>query len=550
MSKKNRVDVWSFITIAIFGLYILFMFYPLFNLFKSSVVDPKTGEFTLAYFQKFFGKKYYLNTVINSFKVTGCVTVMVVLIATPLAYVLTTVKIKGAEWIRVLILISSMSAPFIGAYSWILMLGRNGSITRLIKNVFGIQMPDIYGFTGIVIVLTLQLVPLVFMYVSGALKNMDNSLLEAAESMNYYGIRKMMKVTVPLILPTVLAGAVLVFMRAIADFGTPMLIGEGFKTVPVLVYTEFMGENGGDSGFAAAISILVILLTTTAFLIQKYISKKLAYSTSALNPIQAKKLTGWKNIAAHGFVYLYLLIALLPQLCVIETSFRNTSGVVFKEGYSLASYRSAFSKMGLSIQNTLILALIALAVIVFISVLIAYITVRRPNPITGGLDIATMFPYIVPGSVLGISLIGAFNKKPLILTGSAIILIVAFTIKRMPYTIRSSAAILRQIGVSVEEASLSLGASNLKTFFKITLPMMSAGVISGAIMSWITIITELSSSILLYTGKTKTMTIAIYTEVIRGNYGIAAALSTILTVITIASIFVMFRITGSKEISM
>lgn len=550
MSKKSRVDVWSFITIAIFGLYILFMFYPLFNLFKSSVIDPKTGEFTLAYFQKFFGKKYYLNTVINSFKVTGCVTVMVVIIATPLAYVLTTVKIKGAEWIRVLILISSMSAPFIGAYSWILMLGRNGSITRLVKNVFGIQMPDIYGFTGIVIVLTLQLVPLVFMYVSGALKNMDNSLLEAAESMNYYGIRKMMKVTVPLILPTVLAGAVLVFMRAIADFGTPMLIGEGFKTVPVLVYTEFMGENGGDSGFAAAISILVILLTTTAFLIQKYISKKLAYSTSALNPIQAKKLTGWKNIAAHGFVYLYLVIALLPQFCVIETSFRNTSGVVFKEGYSLASYRSAFSKMGLSIQNTLVLALIALAVIVFISVLIAYITVRRPNPITGGLDIATMFPYIVPGSVLGISLIGAFNKKPLILTGSAIILIVAFTIKRMPYTIRSSAAILRQIGVSVEEASLSLGASNLKTFFKITLPMMSAGVISGAIMSWITIITELSSSILLYTGKTKTMTIAIYTEVIRGNYGIAAALSTILTVITIASIFIMFRITGSKEISM
>ena len=550
MSKKKRLDIWSVVTIAIFGLYILFMFYPLFSLFKSSVMDPESGHFTLAYFQKFFSKKYYLRTIGNSFKVTGCVTIMVVLIATPLAYVMTTIKIKGAEWIRILILISSMSAPFIGAYSWILMLGRNGSITRFFKNVFGIQTPDIYGFTGIVIVLTLQLVPLVFMYVSGALKNMDNSLLEAAESMNCTGIKKMMKVTIPLILPTILAGAILVFMRAIADFGTPMLIGEGYKTIPVLVYTEFMGENGGDSGFAAAISILVIILTTTAFLIQKYISKKLAYSTSALNPIQAKKITGWKNIAAHAFVYLYLLIALLPQICVIETSFRNTSGVVFKEGYSLESYRSAFSKMGPAIKNTLILAAIALVVIVFISVLIAYITVRRPNPITGGLDIATMFPYIVPGSVLGISLISAFNKKPLILTGTAVILIVAFTIKRMPYTIRSSAAILRQIGISVEEASLSLGASNLKTFFKITLPMMSAGVISGAIMSWITIITELSSSILLYTGKTKTMTIAIYTEVIRGNYGIAASLSTILTVITILSIFVMFKITGSKEISM
>lgn len=550
LSRKRHMDVWSVITIVIFGLYLLFMFYPLFSLFRSSIIDIKTGEFSLQYFQKFFSKKYYWKTIINSFKVTGCVTVMVVLIATPLAYVLTTIKIKGAEWIRILILISSMSAPFIGAYSWILMLGRNGSITRFMANTFGISTPDIYGFTGIVIVLTLQLVPLVFMYVSGALKNIDNSLLEAAESMNCTGVRKMLHVTIPLILPTILAGAILVFMRAIADFGTPMLIGEGYKTVPVLVYTEFMGENGGDSGFAAAISIMVIALTTTAFLIQKYISKKLSYSSSALNPIQAKKITGWKNIVAHLFVYTYLFIALLPQFCVIETSFRNTSGVVFKEGYSLASYRSAFSKMGLAIQNTISLASISLVVIVFISVLIAYITVRRANVITGCLDIATMFPYIVPGSVLGICLISAFNKKPLLLTGSTIILIVAFTIKRMPYTIRSSAAILRQIGVSVEEASLSLGASNLKTFFKITLPMMSSGVISGAIMSWITIITELSSSILLYTGKTKTMTIAIYTEVIRGNYGIAAALSTILTIITITSIFIMFKITGSKEISM
>ncbi len=550
MSKKRRIDIWFGITLAVFGLYILFMFYPLYQLFKSSIIDPETGRFSLMYFQKFFATRYYLKTVGNSFKVTFTVTILVVLIATPLAYIMTTVKIKGAEWIRVLILISSMSAPFIGAYSWILMLGRNGSITRFIRNVFGVQVPDIYGFKGIVIVLTLQLVPLVFMYVSGALKNMDNSLLEAAESMNYYGIQKMFKVTVPLILPTILAGAILVFMRAIADFGTPMLIGEGYKTVPVLVYTEFMGENGGETGFASAISILVIILTTSAFLIQKGISKRLSYSSSALNPIQAKKLDGWKNIAAHAVVYAYLVIALLPQICVIETSFRKTSGVVFKEGHSLDSYRSALSKMGNAIQNTMILGLIALAVIVFISVLIAYITVRRANAITGGLDIATMFPYIVPGSVLGISLITAFNQKPLLLTGTSIILIVAFTIKRMPYTIRSSSAILRQIGVSVEEAALSLGASNLKTFFKVTLPMMAPGVISGAIMSWITIITELSSSILLYTGKTKTMTIAIYTEVIRGNYGVAAALSTILTVITIASIFVMFKVTGSKEISM
>lgn len=549
MSKK-KLDVWFVITLAIFGLYVLFMFYPLFSLFKSAVIDSETGQFTLAYFEKFFSKKYYTNTVANSFTVTGWVTLTTVLVAVPLAYILTTIKIRGAEIIRILILISSMSAPFIGAYSWILLLGRNGSITKFMSNLFGIQMPDIYGLPGIVLVLTLQLVPLVFMYVSGALKNMDSSLIEASENLGCTGIRKMIRVILPLILPTVLAAAILVFMRAIADFGTPMLIGEGFKTIPVLVYSEFMGENGGDSGFAAAMSLMVILLTTTAFLIQQVISKRLAFSMNATSQIQPKKIKGVGNVAAHLFVYLYLLVALLPQMCVIETSFRKTSGIVFKEGYSLASYESAFSKMGTAISNTLSLGLVSLVCIVFISVLIAYVSVRRSNAISGGLDVATMFPYIVPGSILGISLITAFNTGPIRITGTAFILVVAFTIKRMPYTVRSSAAILRSIGDSTEEAALSLGASNLKTFFRVTLPMMASGVFSGAIMSWITIITELSSSILLYTGRTKTMTIAIYTEVVRGNYGVAAALSTILTVITICSIFIMFKVTGSKEISM
>ena len=161
-----------------------------------------------------------------------------------------------------------------------------------------------------------------------------------------------------------------------------------------------------------------------------------------------------------------------------------------------------------------------------------------------------MFPYIVPGSILGIALLITFNNKPLALSGTAVIMIISFVIRRSPYTIRSSAAILHQINDGIEEAAISLGASQMKTFFKITLPMMLAGVVSGAILSWITIITELSTSIILYTGKTKTVTVAIYTEVIRGNYGVAAALSTILTVITVVSSLVFLKLSGQKEVSM
>lgn len=547
---SRRLDIWSGITTLIFGLYILFLVFPLFTLLIKSFVDSSTGEVTLSYFQKFFSKKYYLNALFNSIKVTACVTVLSIVIAGPLAYVMSTIKIKGGPMIRILILISSMSAPFIGAYSWILLLGRSGVITGFVNRVFGISMPDIYGFTGIVLVLTLQLSPLIFMYVSGALKNVDNSLMEAAESMNCTGIRKMWKVLVPLITPTLLAGGLLVFMRALADFGTPMLIGEGYKTVPVLIFNEFISEVGGDDGFAAAISVLVIIFATSVFLLQKYVSNRKSVTMSALNPIEAKDKRGLGGIAAHVFVYLYTAVAMLPQLYVMYTSFLNTSGRIFVKGYSLDSYRLAFSKIGDSITNTFVLAISSIVLIILIAILIAYVTVKRSGPVANLLDVFTMFPYIVPGSILGIALLVTFNSKPIILSGTALILIAAFVIRRLPYTIRSSAAVLYQVSDSIEEAAISLGASTMRTFFKITLPLMISGVIAGAILSWISIITELSTSIILYTGRTKTMTVAIYTEVIRGNYGVAAALSTILTLVTVASLLLFFKLTGKKEITM
>ncbi|MED5020090.1 iron ABC transporter permease [Paenibacillus chibensis] len=547
---RRRFDIWTNISLLIFLFYIVFLALPLFTLLIKSFYNGTTGDFSLAYFVKFFSKPYYLNALFNSIKVTICVTLLAAVIATPLAYIMATVKIRGNSTIRILILISSMSAPFIGAYSWILLLGRNGVITKFVKSVFGFTMPDIYGFGGILLVLTLQMVPLIFMYVSGALKSVDQSLMEAAESMGYKGISKMRKVLLPLITPTLLAGGLLVFMRALADFGTPMLIGEGYRTVPVLIFNEFISEVGGDDGFAAAISVIVVIFATAVFLLQKFVSNRKSYTMSALNPIEAKSKKGIGNVLAHVVIYLYTLLALLPQLYVIYTSFLKTSGRIFVKGYSLDSYREAFDSIGSAIQNTFVLAISSLIIIILLAVLIAYVTVRRKNALTNTLDIFTMFPYIVPGSILGIALLVTFNHKPLVISGTAIIMIVSFVIRRLPYTIRSSAAILHQINGGIEEAAISLGASQMKTFFKITLPMMIAGVVSGAILSWVTIITELSTSIILYTAKTKTVTVAIYTEVIRGNYGVAAALSTILTVITVVSLLIFLKLTGQKEISM
>lgn len=546
---KRRRDIWFYIGIVILVIYVFFLLYPLGNLLLKSLYDSKTGSVTLANFQKFFGKKYYYGSILNSLKITVTVTFFTVLIATPLAYLMSTVKIKFKGAIEILILITSVSPPFIGAYSWILLLGRNGAVTNFFKNYLNITTPNIYGFNGIVLVLTLQLVPLVYMYISGALKNVDISIVEAAESLGCTGIRKIWKIVLPVIMPTILAASLLVFMRALADFGTPMLIGEGFRTVPVLIYNEFMGEMGGDSGFAAAISVMVVLFATLVFIAQQYVSSRKSFAMSNLNPIKPKKETGLYNIFAHVVIYIYVFIALAPQMYVIYTSFLKTNGRMFASGYSLESYQIAFEKVGSSIVNTLVMGLIALAIIIILAILIAYITVRRKGILSMALDVTTMFPYIVPGSVLGIALLLTFNSNPFLISGTAFIMILAFAIRRLAYTVRSSSAILNQISISTEEAGISLGASQLKTFFVITLPSMLPGVFSGAVLSWINILTELSTSVLLYVAATRTVTVSIYTEVVRGNYGTAAALSTILTAITIVSLFLFFKLSGKRELS-
>lgn len=548
--SREKLDFWNIITLTAFAIFFIFLIYPLLSLFVNSFKDIETGRFTLDNFIKFFSKRYYYETLLNSFFITILVTGLAILLGAPLAYIMNTVKIRFKSLIEILIIISVLSPPFIGAYSWILLLGRNGVVTNFFSKQLGIHLSSIYGFKGILLVFTLKLFPFIYLYISGALKKIDVSLSEAAEGLGCSGTRKVFTIILPLILPTIMAGGLLVFMNALADFGTPMLIGEGYRVMPVLIYSEFVSEVGGQANFAAALSTLMVLITALIFMGQKYVVNRKSYVMSSLRPMHAKKITGYKSVLAHLFVYGIVCMAIIPQVTVIFTSFLRTRGSMFVKGFSLNSYKTVLSKLASSISNTYIYGIIAIVIIVILGMFISYVSVRRRSVLTSLLDTITMFPYIIPGSVLGITLLLAFNKKPMVLSGSFFILIIAYVIRRLPYTIRSSAAILYQLSPSMEEASISLGYSPMKTFFKVTAVMMMPGVLAGAILSWITVINELSASVILYTGNTKTMSVAVYTEVIRASYGTAAALSTILTVTTVISLILFFKLTGNKEISL
>ena len=544
MRKRRPLDFWHGASAVILALFVVFLVWPLFSLLISGFRDG--GQWSLKHFARFFGKRYYYRALGNSLSVSACVTVLTLLIGVPMAYATTFFRVRGRRVLEMLIIVAMMSPPFIGAYSWILISGRSGWLTTFAADALGINLPTIYGFHGIVLVLTMKLYPFVYIYASGAMKKLDMSLVEAAESLGTHGFKRVAVNILPLIAPTAISAALLVFMNAMADFGTPQLIGEGFNTMPVLVYTEFINEMGGDTNFASAIAALMVGITSVVFLLQKLYLEKRSYQSNGLQNPVPRPAKGASSVLMHVALFGVAVFSLVPQAVVIYTSFLNANRMVFLGGYSLNSYKLAFETLGSSILNTLRLGGIAIALIIALGMAIAYLSVRRKNPVTSLIDALSMFPYIIPGSVLGLTLLSAFGGKPWMWAGSAIIMILSLVIRRLPYTLRSSAAILRQIPGSLEEASVSLGTPPLKSFFRVTAALMLPGVLSGAILSWVTVINELSSSVMLYSTHTRTLSVAVYSEVVRGSYGTAAALSTILTVVTITSLLIASRLSGKN----
>lgn len=547
MREHRKIDLWSGVSLALLALFLLILVYPMFGILKQSFMSSE-GVLTLANFRKFLENPYYSTTIVNSFKVSVATTGVTLLVGVPFSYFYTFYRLRGAKVLFVVSILCSMSAPFIGAYAWIMLMGRSGVITKFLAGVLGIKVGSIYGFGGIMLVLTLKLYPLVFIYMNGAFRNIDNTLMEASANLGCTGVRRFFNISLKLTMPTLLAAALLVFMRAFADFGTPLLLGEGYRTLPVEIYNQYLGENGQDHNFAAAISVVAMLVTAVIFLIQKFATNRFKFSINALHPIEKKEPKGLGGILMHVYCYLIIILGFAPNLYVCYLSFRNCDRAIFKPGFSLINYQKAARKLlARSIENTLLQGVLSLSIIIILAILIAYLVVRRSNLMNNTVDTFSMLPYIMPGSVIGIMLVIAFGSKPFALTGTLAIIILNLVIRRMPYTIRSATARLMQIPISIEEASLSLGAGKAKTFTRITVPMMSSGIISGAILSWVAIVTELSGAIILYNNKTINLTMSTYVAISRGNYGVACAFAAVLILLTVISMVVFMRISKSED---
>ncbi|HGG04408.1 MAG TPA: iron ABC transporter permease [Aliiroseovarius sp.] len=545
---RIRIDFWAVVTIiTLFVLFVLLIL-PIFSVFMVSFFDGKTGELTLDNYIKLFTKNYYIAGFKNTLFVGIMGTIGACLIGVPLAFFTARFNIRGKALISTLAILVLVAPPFIGAYAWIMMFGSNGFITNFFAS-FGINTPTIYGAHGIILVFTLKFFPFVFLMTQTALNAVNKSFEDAAENLGCNVWQRFFKITLPLVFPAISTGAIICFVLSIADFGTPAILGRGFRTLSTIAYSAYTSELGGTPTMAVTISLVMMAISMLALLAQRRILAKRRYASALTNRPVIKQLTGLRNIGVHVFCYAVVLTAMLPTLVVVYTSFLKTKGPVFIGGYGLQSYARVISDAPEAIANSFMFAFIAVIFIAIFSSLISYLIVRRDNAFSGVIDLLMMVPYLVPGIVMAIGFVTTFRTGWFDLTGTATIIIMIYFIRRLPYGVRSTTSNLRQIKPSMEEAAVNLGANPLKAFVQVTVPLILPGLIVGSLMSFITAINELSSTLILYTSGTVTMPVKIYISVLDGEFGLAAALSTILLFSTGICVYIVFRFSENKESS-
>jgi iron(III) transport system permease protein len=543
--SRWQPDFWSLVAFAAWAILILLLLMPLSLVLVSSFRD-ESGGLSLANWQRLFTSARYFNAFVNTLIVGFGGLAGALLLGSVMAFCMARLQIAGSRLVSMLAILALVSPPFIGAYSWIVLFGSGGIVRQTLMS-WGIFMPPIYGVWGVLIVFAFKFYPYVYLLTSGALANINRSLEEAAENLGLTPFQRVMKVSFPLVLPALSAGGLLALIHAIADFGTPRLLGRGFNVLATEAYTAYSAEIGSNLGMATTLSLALILLSMVFVFIQRFMSRRNVYHSNLINRPEKVRLRGFANVAAHAAVYFIALGGAMPAIIAAIYSVRKTNGPVFQPGFGLESYSRIIATLGDVVRNSLVFSGVAVLLIVVVGTLIGCLVARRNTVQTSLLDATLMVPYVMPGIVVGVAFIAAFNTPPLVMTGTATIIILSVFIRRLPYAVRSSAAALRQVGPSMEEAAISLGYSPVKAFLRVTIPLIAPGIIAGAMLSFVTAINELSSSLVLYVGGTVTMPVKIYIAINDGDYGTAASLSTILLVLSGAAIYLAFRLLGRDE---
>jgi len=544
--EQTKKDYTPYLILSIPLLFlVIFLVWPLgMSIGKAFVLKGKEliwDNFTLANFQRFFTSSMYQKSIRNSFVISFAVVLFTLIIGAPMGYFVARVEMPFKKLILALGILPIITPAFVGAFSWVILLGRQGVVRYAVNKVLGLvglSLPPIYGLFGIIFTMSLTYLPFVFLLSYGAFKSTNPLLEESAMIMGAGHSRILRTITIPLILPSLGAAAILVFIRAMGNFGIPAVLGGQQYVLPTLIH--FRVHGFWDLNGASAIAIISVAIVIIALVIQKKVVSAREYETisTATSEYKLHKHLLTKVIAIL-YCSLVLIISLAPQITIITMSFFKQWIGFLPTGFTLENYKIIPQIASKTIKNSFFLATSASLLTALIGTLAAYITERRRPKGAMLIDFTIMTPFVLPGIVVSVALLSAFSSGPINISGTFLILIISFMVRRTPYVFRSVAASLTQLDEALEESSIISGASWFYTFRRVTFPLILPGIIAGTILTFATLLQELSTTILLYSARTQTLPIQIYNTVAEGNFGIASALSVLLIVTVFIMVYLM-----------
>jgi iron(III) transport system permease protein len=504
-SGHSRLPAGPVLTaLLVFGFLLLFLAVPVGTVFYSAFVNAD-GSLTMGHFGAFFNQPLMKEAFFNSLYVAGWSALLASLIAVPLAYFTVRFEFRGALIIQTLGVLPLIMPPFVGAVAMQLIFGRSGSVNLLLNDWFGFTIPFMEGLNGVIFVEALHYFPFILMNLVVALRNIDGAMEEAAFNLGSRGFRLFRRVIFPLALPGYVAGTSLVFVKVFDDLGTPLVLGTTNMLAPQ-AYLRIT-QVGLEDPLGYVISVIMIAFSILALWLSARVLKGRDYSTlqKGGNSIQKRTLRPVESVLAYGWIILVLMLVLSPHMGVLLLSLASVwSFAPLPDGYTLAHYSAVFSESQGMIANTLLYCGLAAGVDVILGTAIAYLMLRTRLPARQWLDFMASAALAIPGIVLAIGFLRTFRGIELpgtgtLLTSSWIIIMIAYSVRRLPYALRSCVASLQQINVSLEEAAQSLGATRMSTIRRVVVPLMAGGMLAGFVTSFVTAAVELSATIMLVT---------------------------------------------------
>lgn len=481
----------------------IFLIYPVAQVILVAFQDAHTGAVTLVNFHDFFTNGLFRESFFNSLYVASASVVLASVFALPLAYFTSRFNFSGSVIIQTLSFIPLLMPPFIGAIAIQLLLGSNGSVNLLLREHFGFTIPFMDGLNGVILVDSIHYFPFILINLSASLHNIDRSMEEAAQSLGSSGMRLFRRIVFPLSMPGFVAGASLVFVKVFDDLGTPLLLSVS-KLLPVQAYLRVTSIGISDP-MGYVISCILVAFSVFAMWVAFLGMRGKDYATVQRGGggLAKRDLRRVESIACYLVVLLILLIVLAPHAALLLLSFGTVwSFSVLPNAYTLAHYHAAFTSALNFILNTVLYAGLAAIIDVVIGTAIAYLGQRSEIPIRKWLDYLASAALAIPGVVIGIGYLRAFNNIELPFSDQSMatwwgVLVIALSIRRLPYALRSCVAGLQQIPLSLEEASQNLGATSFRTIRRIVTPLMSGGIAAAFVTSFATAAVELSATLML-----------------------------------------------------